>query len=63
MNEFVNNAVEADVLNQTPNKKPCKTCKNTKNNVFVLSSSMLILITSIYGGYKIIQNIYQWITH
>ena len=56
-----NDSIDAEVIDQP--KKNCKSCKNTKNNIFVLSSSALILITSVYGGYKIFQNLYQWFTH
>lgn len=67
MEQFENNVVEADVLNETTEvkkEKSCKTCGSGgkgigRNNVSILAFGFAVLFTSFYGVIRIVQDIYH----
>lgn len=55
-----------DVTNSTTEVQPpkkCKSCSNRKNNIFIITLSSLILVSSIYGATKFVQFVYNLLTH
>lgn len=67
MEQFENNVVEVDVLNESTEvkkEKSCKTCGSGakgvgRNNVGILAFGFGVLFTSFYGVVRIVQDIYH----